>query len=147
VGLSDEARSLEQTSRQVTDDLKHDASHARFDENLRSLKEQSSIETRTVTHLRDGTVADVVSVTPGGQSALYHHRDPDLDSGPAPVPRPLYAEMGERGGPGIMWCSRSWFGLAPIIAIPWARGGRVKVAAPDGRRGASTRERNFIRAT
>jgi hypothetical protein len=30
-----------------TGDLKHDASHARLDENLRSLKEQDMIEART----------------------------------------------------------------------------------------------------
>jgi len=30
-----------------TGDLKHDASHARLDENLRSLKEQAMIEART----------------------------------------------------------------------------------------------------
>jgi len=64
-----------------TDDLKHDASHARFDEDLRSLKEQGLIEERTVTHLREGTVADVVSVTPAGQSLLDHHRDHDHDQG------------------------------------------------------------------
>jgi hypothetical protein len=64
-----------------TDDLKHDASHARFDEDLRSLKEQGLIEARTVTQLREGTVADVVSVTPAGQAVLDHHRDSEHDKG------------------------------------------------------------------
>jgi hypothetical protein len=62
-----------------TADLKHDSNHARFDEDLRSLKEQGLIEARTVTHLGDGTVADVVSVTAAGQSVLDHHRDPNHD--------------------------------------------------------------------
>jgi hypothetical protein len=66
-----------------TDDLKHDADHARFDEDLRSLKEQGLVDERTVTHLREGTVADVVSVTPTGQSLLDHHRDPEQDQGQA----------------------------------------------------------------
>ena len=48
---------------------------------LRSLKTQGLIEERTVTHLRDRTVADPVSVTPSGQQLLDHHRDPNLDSG------------------------------------------------------------------
>src|SRR6266508_4783894 len=64
-----------------TDDLKHNSGHPRFDEDLRSLKEQGLIAERTVTHLRDGTVADVVSVTPAGRQLLDHHRDPDHDRG------------------------------------------------------------------
>jgi hypothetical protein len=76
----------------LTDDLKHDASHPRFDEDLRSLKEQGLIKERTVTHLREGTVADVVSVTPAGQSVLDHHRDPEHDQGVPAAPR--------AGGPG-----------------------------------------------
>jgi DNA-binding PadR family transcriptional regulator len=64
-----------------TDDLKHDANHDRFDEDLRSLKEQGLIAERSVTHLRDGRVADVVSVTREGRALLDHHRDPDHDSG------------------------------------------------------------------
>ena len=70
-----------------TDDLKHDSGHARFDEDLRSLKEQGLIEERTVTHFREGTVADVVSVTPAGQSLLDHHRDPEHDQGQAVLRR------------------------------------------------------------
>jgi len=64
-----------------TDDLKHDAHHDRFDEDLRSLKEQGLIAERSVTHMRDGRVADVVSVTREGKSLLDHHRDPDHDRG------------------------------------------------------------------
>ena len=64
-----------------TDDLKHDSGHAGFDEDLRSLKERGQIDERTVTHFREGTVADVVSVRPAGQSLLDHHRDPDHDQG------------------------------------------------------------------
>jgi hypothetical protein len=37
---------------------------------------------------------------------------------------------------GILWCSRSWFRLAPIVALRRARGSGVKVAAPDDGRGA-----------
>jgi hypothetical protein len=64
-----------------TEDLKHDASHGRFDEDLRSLKEQGLIAERSVTHLRDRSVADVVSVTAAGKALLDHHRDPDHDRG------------------------------------------------------------------
>jgi hypothetical protein len=78
-----------------SDDLKPDTSHARFDDNLRSLEGQGLIEARRVTHFRDGTVADVVSVTPGGQSVLDRHRGPVHDSGLPPVHRPLYAALGE----------------------------------------------------
>jgi len=63
-----------------TDDLKQDASHARFEEDLRSLKEQGLIAERSVTHLRDRSTADVVSATPEGKALLDHHRDPDHDS-------------------------------------------------------------------
>lgn len=62
-----------------TDDLKQDSGNARFGEDLRSLTEQGLIEELTVTHLREGTVADVVTVTPAGQSVLDHHRDPEHD--------------------------------------------------------------------
>ena len=64
-----------------TEDLKHDAGTAQFGEDLRSLKEQGLLAERTVTRLREGTVANVVSVTPAGQSVLDHHRDPEHDRG------------------------------------------------------------------
>ena len=64
-----------------TDDLKRDANHDRFDEDLRSLKEQGLIAERSVTHMRDGRVADVVSVTREGKALLDHHRDLDHDRG------------------------------------------------------------------
>lgn len=64
-----------------TEDLKQDAHHDRFEEDLRSLKEQGLVAERSVTHMRDGKVADVVSVTREGKALLDHHRDPDHDSG------------------------------------------------------------------
>ena len=65
-----------------TDDLKHDAANAgRFRDDLRSLKQQKLIEERTVTRVRDGKVADVVSVTRAGKALLDHHRDPQHDLG------------------------------------------------------------------
>jgi hypothetical protein len=64
-----------------TDDLKHDANHNRFDEDLRSLKDQGLIAERVVTHMRDGKTADVVSATREGKALLDHHRDPDHDRG------------------------------------------------------------------
>jgi hypothetical protein len=61
-----------------TEDLKQDAGDAnRFNDDLRSLKEQGLIEERTVTRLREGAVADVISVTGEGKALLDHHRDPD----------------------------------------------------------------------
>lgn len=65
-----------------TEDLKQDAGDAhRFRDDLRSLKEQGLVAERTVTRLREGTVADVVSVTPVGKALLDHHRDPANTSG------------------------------------------------------------------
>ena len=64
-----------------TDDLKQDAGDSnRFKDDLRSLKEQGLIEERTVTRLREGRVADVVSVTHEGKALLDHHRDPEHSS-------------------------------------------------------------------
>ena len=77
-----------------TDDLQADAkdvTRARTD--VASLERQGLIETRTVTRLRDGAVADVVSVTHAGKALLDHHRDPARDRGTG-VPRGL----GEAGG-------------------------------------------------
>jgi hypothetical protein len=65
-----------------TDDLERasgDDARARTD--LRSLECQGLIEERTVTRLRDGTVADVVTVTNDGKALLDHHRDPSQDVG------------------------------------------------------------------
>src|SRR5262245_49150668 len=78
VGLLERAAQYRVT---FTDDLKHDANHSRFDEDVRSLKEQGLIAERSVTHMRDGRVADVVSVTRDGKALLDHHRDPDHDRG------------------------------------------------------------------
>ncbi len=65
-----------------TDELRQDAGDAnRFKDDLRSLKEQGLVEERTVTRLREGRVADVVSVTREGKAMLDHHRDPDHNSG------------------------------------------------------------------
>jgi len=64
-----------------TDDLKHDSGNPQFDADLRSLKGQGLIAERTVTHLREGRSADVVSVTPAGRCVLDAHRDPDHDHG------------------------------------------------------------------
>jgi hypothetical protein len=67
-----------------TDDLKQAAGDtARFRDDLRSLKEQGLIAERTVTRLRERTIADVVSVTPAGKALLDHHRDPEQNSGQA----------------------------------------------------------------
>ena len=65
-----------------TEDLKQDAgTDGRFKDDLRSLKEQGLIAERTVTRLREGRVADVISVTQSGKTLLDHHRDPDYNSG------------------------------------------------------------------
>ena len=54
-----------------TEDLKQDAGNTnRFKDDLRSLKEQGLIAERTVTRLREGAVADVVSVTREGKALL-----------------------------------------------------------------------------
>jgi hypothetical protein len=67
-----------------TDDLRADAGDdRRFGADLRSLREQGLMDARTVTRLRDGTVADVVSVTPVGRDLLEQHRDPSQDTGQA----------------------------------------------------------------
>jgi hypothetical protein len=65
-----------------TDDLKHDTGNVdRFRDDLRSLKHQDLIDERTVTRVRDGKVAEVVSVTRAGKALLDHHRDPQHDLG------------------------------------------------------------------
>jgi hypothetical protein len=65
-----------------TEDLRRDAGDdARFREDLRSLERQDLLAERTVTRLRDGTVADVVSLTRAGQALLDHHRSADADVG------------------------------------------------------------------
>jgi hypothetical protein len=65
-----------------TDDLKaevQDVARARTD--LVSLERQGLIDSRSVTRLRDGAVADVVSVTHAGKALLDHHRDDTHDVG------------------------------------------------------------------
>ena len=53
-----------------TDDLERDAGDAgRFRDDLRSLKSQGLIEERTVTRLRDSTIADAVAVTHEGKAS------------------------------------------------------------------------------
>ena len=79
VGLLERAAQYRVT---FTDDLKHDAGDDnRFKDDLRSLKDQDLIAERTVTRLREGRVADVLSVTHSGKALLDHHRDPDHNSG------------------------------------------------------------------
>jgi hypothetical protein len=64
------------------DDLKAEVDDvARAHTDLRSLERQGLIESRTATRLRDGAVADVLSVTHAGKSLLDHHRDNALDVG------------------------------------------------------------------
>jgi hypothetical protein len=53
----------------------------RFREDLRSLERQGLIEERRMTRLRDGTVADVITVTGSGKALLDHHRDLEHDGG------------------------------------------------------------------
>jgi DNA-binding PadR family transcriptional regulator len=65
-----------------TDDLQRaSGDEARAITDMRSLERQGLIEERTVTRLRDGTVADVVTVTNEGKALLDHHRDPSQDVG------------------------------------------------------------------
>lgn len=64
------------------DDLKADVTDvARAHTDLASLERQGLIESRSVTRLRDGAVADVVSVTHAGKALLDHHRDDTRDVG------------------------------------------------------------------
>jgi DNA-binding PadR family transcriptional regulator len=98
-----------------TDDLKQDSGDARFGEDLRSLKEQGLIDERTVTHLREGTVADVVSVTPAGRELLDHHRHPEHDQ-----------EQAYYGGwvkPGEVWHDASVFRMVREVESELAREG------------------------
>ena len=65
-----------------TDDLTAEVDDvARANTDLRSLERQGLIESQSVTRLRDGAVADVVSVTHAGKSLLDHHRDDARDVG------------------------------------------------------------------
>ena len=91
-----------------TEDLKQDSGDvSRFTNDLRSLKDQGLIAERTVTHLREGIVADVVSVTPEGKALLDDHRHTEHDSGQA------YSAAGSnppRSGMTracFVWCARS----------------------------------------
>jgi hypothetical protein len=65
-----------------TEDLKADFNDvARAHTDLVSLERQGLIESRSVTRLRDGAIADVVSVTHAGKGLLDHHRDDARDVG------------------------------------------------------------------
>lgn len=65
-----------------TDDLRQaSGDEARANTDVRSLERQGLIEERTITRLRDGTVADVIAVTDEGKALLDHHRDPSQDVG------------------------------------------------------------------
>jgi len=98
-----------------TEDLKQDAHHDRFDEDLRSLKEQGLIAERSVTHMRDGKVADVVSVTREGKAPLDHHRDPDHDGG-----QKYYSGWVK---PGEVWHDASLFRMVREVEAELAREG------------------------
>jgi len=98
-----------------TDDLKQDAHHDRFDEDLRSLKEQGLIAERSVTHMRDGKTADVVSVTREGKALLDHHRDPDHDRG--------QSYYGGWVKPAEVWHDASLFRMVREVEAELAREG------------------------
>jgi DNA-binding PadR family transcriptional regulator len=60
--------------------LRASGDESRANTDLRSLERQGLIEERTVTRLRDGLVADVITVTDEGKALLDHHRDPVHDA-------------------------------------------------------------------
>ena len=103
-----------------TDDLKHDSGNAgRFREDLRALKHQDLIDERTVTRVRDGKVADVVSVTRAGKALLDHHRDPQQDHGQV-----YYAGWVK---PAEMWHDASLFRMCREVEVELAReGGHIR---------------------
>jgi hypothetical protein len=117
-----------------TEDLKQDAGGAnRFNDDLRSLKEQGLIAERTVTRLREGTVADVVSVTPAGKAVLDHHRDPENGS------QQVYYSGWVK--PGEVWHDASLFRMVrQVEAELEQQGSRVqRVLLDDELKGAAYR--------
>lgn len=59
---------------------------------------RSLVEARTVTQLRDGTVADFVSVTPGDNRCSITISIPTTTLVMHLYTRPLYAEIGDEDG-------------------------------------------------
>jgi hypothetical protein len=117
-----------------TEDLKHAAGDAnRFKDDLRSLKEQGLIAERTVTRLREGSVADVVSVTREGKALLDHHRDPEHSS------RQMYYSGWVK--PGEVWHDASLFRMVrQVEAELEQQGSRVqRVVLDDELKGAAYR--------
>jgi hypothetical protein len=97
------------------EDLKHDAGTTQFGEDLRSLKEQGLVAERTATRLREGTAADVVSVTQAGKALLDHHRDPEHDRG--------QVYYGGWVKPGETWHDASLFRMVREVESELARDG------------------------
>jgi hypothetical protein len=117
-----------------TEDLKQNAGDAnRFKDDLRSLKEQGLIAERTVTRLREGAVADVVSVPREGKALLDHHRDPEHGSGQ------LYYSGWVK--PGEVWHDASLFRMVrQVEAELEQQGSRVqRVVLDDELKGAAYR--------
>jgi hypothetical protein len=117
-----------------TDDLKHDAGDAsRFKDDLRSLKEQGLVAERTVTRLREGAVADVVSVTREGKALLDHHRDPEHHSGQS-----YYSGWVK---PGEVWHDASLFRMVRQVEAELAQeGSRIqRVVLDDELKGSAYR--------
>jgi hypothetical protein len=117
-----------------TEDLKQSSGDARrFNDDLRSLKEQGLVAERTVTRLREGSVTDVVSVTPAGKALLDHHRDPDHSS------RQVY--YGGWVKPGEVWHDASLFRMVrQVEAELEQQGSRVqRVVLDDELKGSAYR--------
>ncbi len=136
---------LERTARfraVFTDDLKNDSGDAgRFRDDVRSLERQGLIEERTVTRLRDGTVADVLSVTEAGKAVLDHHRDPERDAGQA-----YYAGWVK---PAEMWHDASLFRMVREMEQELEReGSRVhRVVLDDELKATAYRALHHARST
>ena len=117
-----------------TEDLKHDAGDGnRFNDDLRSLKEQGLVDERTVARLREGAVADVVSVTGEGKALLDHHRDPEHSAGQV-----YYSGWVK---PGEVWHDASLFRMVRQVEAELAQeGSRIqRVVLDDELKGAAYR--------
>lgn len=103
-----------------TDDLRHaTGDESRADTDLRSLERQGLIETRTVTRVRDGEVADVTTVTAEGKALLDDHRDPAHDVG-----QEYYAGWVK---PAEVWHDASLFCMCREAEVEFGRdGGHVR---------------------